>query len=234
MIAAVTARQSVLSVIGIALAVIGLWMLRKAIVEQRKAKEGTNYQRLDPDSDTVQKAAEAQADGPQPNETEGPAPSTETQTSGTDDTTADGPKEEPSEMETIRNNATLTLIKYALEVDTMVRMGTSDDPRKVTVSNDYLIFERKAKDQTTMNTIKMMPEMMANLAMVQMLRHENILDVVDAVYFTGKGIKTVWVGDDDERTEMVFAHASFDRVFEDCGHTPDKTRFLSKPKNIFG
>lgn len=228
LIATITTKHTVISLIGIAVAVVGLWMLRKAIVERRKAKTSQNYQRLDTEN--------AETDNATANPTNDSTKEKEEKRVNSIEPANEEPKNEPvdPEMETIHKNAMLTLIKYVMEVDSMVRMGISQEPQKVTVDQEYLIFVRKAKDKATMDTIKMMPEMMANLAMMQMMRHENIHDVVDAAYFTGKSIKTIWVDDNDEKTEMVFPHVSFERVFEETNHTPDKTRFLTPPKNIFG
>lgn len=227
-IATVITNQTVVSVLGIMVAVVGLWMLRKSIVERRQSKDSAHYQRLNTEeTETGHSTDTVPDDTPDQREEkkeESPEPTNERQKNEAVD----------PEMETVYKNAMLTLIKYVMEVDTMVRMGTIQDPQKVTVDQENLIFVRKAKDRSTMDTIKMMPEMMANLAMMQMMRHDNIHDVVDAAYFTGKNVKTIWVYDNDEKAEMVFPHISFERVFEETNHTPDKTRFLTPPKNIFG
>lgn len=227
LIATIATKHTFISIIGIVVAFVGLWMLRKAVVERRKNEASKHYQRLDTDSAETDKTT-ATVNSDIHNTTEQKTDSAEASN--------DIPKNEPKdpEMETVYKNAMLTLIKYVMEVDSMARMGMSEDPQKVSVDDQYLIFYRKAKDRGTMDTVKMMPEMMANLAMMEMVRHENVHDVVDAAYFTGKSVKTIWVDDNGAQAEMVFSHVSFDRIFAETNHTPDKTRFLTSPKNIFG
>ena len=226
LIATIATKHTVISIIGIVVAVVGLWMLRKAVVERRKDETSKHYQRIDTDGTEADKAPDT-VNSVIDNDTEQKKESVEA---------ADIPKNEPKdpEMETVYKNAMLTLIKYVMEVDSMARMGMSDDPQKVSVDDQHLIFYRKAKDRGTMDTVRMMPEMMANLALMQMVHHENVHDVVDAAYFTGKSVKTIWVDDNGAQAEMVFSHVSFDRIFAETNHTPDKTRFLTPPKNIFG
>lgn len=222
------------SLLGLAATIAGFWLLRQSILERRKAKEANQYQRLEPQQADQDKPTDDHKTAADPTETASQVQKQDTEPAQHTETVPEAKAVDDPEMETIRSNAMLTLIKYVMEVDTMVRMGTTQDPQKVSVDNEHLIFYRKAKDEATMQTIRMMPEMMANLAMIQMMRHENIHDVVDATYFTGKGIKTVWTDNQGETAEMVFPHVSFDRVFEETNHKPDRKRFLTKPDNIFG
>ena len=139
LVATIITKHTVISLIGIVVAVVGLWMLRKAIVERRKNEASKHYQRLDTDSAEADKTTDT-ANSDLNNEEI--AQKTESA-----EVADDIPKNEPEdpEKETILKNAMLTLIKYIMEVDSMVRMGMSEDPQKVTLDDQYLISSERRK-----------------------------------------------------------------------------------------